>query len=171
MIDGIFLGAEVVLQNGVDVDTGLDGPSSLISGGIGAFLTTLIIGAVLVAVSPEYTERMVEDVPQDPLASFLYGFLALILLALAIAVLVLTIVGILVAVPLVIVAYLAWAVGATIALLAIGDRLVGREDGWTKPLLVAAAINGGLALTGIGGLVSFVIGAVGFGAVLRGFFG
>ncbi|TYL38242.1 hypothetical protein CV102_13685 [Natronococcus pandeyae] len=171
MIDGIFLGAEVVLQNGVDVDTGLDGPSSLVSGAIGAFLTTLIIGAILVAVSPEYTERMVEDVPQDPLASFLYGFLALILLALAIAVLVLTIVGILVAIPLVIVAYLAWAVGATIALLAIGVRLVGREDGWTKPLLVAAAINGGLALTGVGGLVSFVIGAVGFGAVLRGVFG
>jgi hypothetical protein len=69
------------------------------------------------------------------------------------------------------VAYLAWAVGASIAFLAVGDRLVGHEDGWTKPLLVGAAINGGLTLTGIGGIVTFGIGAAGFGAVLRDFLG
>ena len=45
--------------------------------------------------------------------------------------------------------------------------LVGREDGWLKPLVVAALINGGLTLTGIGGLVSFAVGAAGFGALLR----
>ena len=36
-----------------------------------------------------------------------------------------------------------------------------------KPLLVDAAINGALPLTGIGGLVAFGIGAAGFGAVFR----
>lgn len=171
MIDVIFPGAEVVLQNGVDADTWLKEPSSLVGGAIGAFLTTLIVGAILVAVVPDYAERMIEEVPRDPFTSFLYGFLALILLALLIVGLVITIIGILVVIPLVVVVYLAWAVGATLAFLAIGDRLVGREDGWTKPLVVAAAINGGLALTGIGGLASFLIGAVGFGAVLRDFFG
>ncbi|WP_256493302.1 hypothetical protein [Natronococcus zhouii] len=40
-----------------------------------------------------------------------------------------------------------------------------------KPLLVATVINGGLALTGIGGIISFLVGAVGFGAVLRDYFG
>lgn len=48
----------------------------------------------------------------------------------------------------------------------IADRLVGHEDGWLVPLLIAAAINAGLALSGIGGLVSFVLGALGFGTIL-----
>ena len=56
---------------------------------------------------------------------------------------------------------------AAVAFLAIADRLVDREDGWTKPLLIAAGLNGALALTGVGGIVSFGIGAAGFGAVLR----
>jgi hypothetical protein len=47
--------------------------------------------------------------------------------------------------------------------LAAGERLVGRGEGWLKPLLVAAAINGGL--------ISFAIGAAGFGAVLQDYFG
>jgi hypothetical protein len=33
--------------------------------------------------------------------------------------------------------------------------------------LIAAAINGGLTLTGIGALVSFCVGAAGFGVVVR----
>jgi hypothetical protein len=38
-------------------------------------------------------------------------------------------------------------------------------------LLVAAALDGGLALTRIGGIVAFGIGAAGFGAVLNAKFG
>jgi hypothetical protein len=45
--------------------------------------------------------------------------------------------------------------------------LVGRDRGWLAALLVGAGINGLLTLTGIGSIVSFGVGAVGFGAVLR----
>jgi hypothetical protein len=96
---------------------------------VGAFLSTLLGGTILVA-------------------------LALLMVLLAI-----TIVGIIVVIPLAIVVGLAWAAGASVAFLAIADRLVGREDGWLKPLLVAALFNGGL--------VSFAVGAAGFGALLR----
>jgi len=82
-------------------------------------------------------------------------------------VLVFTIIGILVAVPLGILTSLVWAVASAIAFLAIADRLVCREDGWLEPLLVGAAINGLLTLRGIGGILSFGVGAVGFGAVLE----
>lgn len=167
-LDGLVhagIGVDLLLQQQPDVD--LRGPPGLAGGAVGAFLTTLIVGAVLTAVAPGYTERKLVEVVDDPVGSFVRGFIGLVLLVLVVVVLAITIVGILVAFPLALVAYLAWAIGATIAFLAIGDRLVGREDGWAKPLVVAAAINGGLALTGIGGLVSFVVGAAGFGAVLH----
>ncbi|NUB91740.1 hypothetical protein HT576_12010 [Haloterrigena sp. SYSU A121-1] len=150
---------------GVDVDVGA--PVGLVGGAVGAFLTTLVVGAILVAIAPAYTERMMAAVLEDPFGAFLYGILSLLALGLLTFLLVITIVGIFVAIPLVLVAYLVWAVGAAVGYLAIAERLVGRDDGWLTPLLVAAAINGALALTGIGGLISLCVGAAGFGIVLR----
>lgn len=132
-----------------------------------AFLTTLAVGAILIAVAEPYTEARMLDVLDDPVGAFLYGLVCLVFLVLAVVLLAITGFGIVVAIPLGLVAYLVWAVGGAIAFLAIGDRLVGREDGWTKPLAVGAALNGVLVLTGVGGLLSFAIGAAGFGAVLR----
>jgi hypothetical protein len=144
----------------VDVSVGLGG------GGFGVFLTTLLVGALLIALAPEYTERMKQSLVAEPADSFIYGLLALVALILLTFLLVLSIIGILVVIPLAIAAYVLWAVGSAIAFLLSGERLVDAED-WKLPLLVGAAINGGLALTGIGGLISFCIGAAGFGAVLR----
>jgi hypothetical protein len=150
---------------GVDVTVGLGGSA------VGAALTTLLVGAVLVALAPAYTERMLGVVREDALGAFLYGIVGLVSVVLLTVLLVVTVVGILVAIPFVLLSVLVWAVGAAVALLAIGDRLVGHENGWLKPLAVGAFVNGGLALTGIGGLLSFCIGAAGFGAVLRDRFG
>ena len=144
----------------IDISVGLG------SGGFGVFLTTILVGALLMVFAPAYTNRMKRIVLDDPIDSFFYGLLSLVALVVLTIVLVLTIVGILVVIPLVIAAYLLWAVGSSIAFLAVGERIVDDED-WKLPLLVGAAINGGLALTGIGGLLSFAVGAVGFGAVLK----
>lgn len=140
---------------------------NLAGSAVGAFLTTLVVGAILVAVVPDYTERKMSTLLDEPVGSFVYGFVSLIFLVLVVFVLVITVIGIIVALPLALLAYLVWAVGASIAFLAIGERLVGRDDGWAKPLLVGAGINGALTLTGIGGILTFAIGAAGFGAVLR----
>ncbi|WP_121742665.1 hypothetical protein [Natronorubrum halophilum] len=155
----------LVVQVDPGVDIGTTG--GLVGSAIGSFLTTLVVGAIMVAVAPEYTERMMADVLEDPVNAFVYGILSLIGLFVLTLLLVITIVGIIVAIPLAIVAYLVGAIGSVIAYLAIADRLVGREDGWLKPLLVAAGLSGALALTGIGGLLSLCIAAAGFGAVLR----
>jgi hypothetical protein len=146
---------------GVDPGVGLGGSA------FGAFLSTLLIGGILVALVPGYTERLMDRMRDDAVGSFIYGLLALVALIILMVLLAITIIGIVVVIPLGIIVGLAWAAGASVAFLAIADRLVGREDGWLKPLLVAALINGGLTLTGIGGLVSFAVGAAGFGALLR----
>jgi hypothetical protein len=149
--------------------TGVDpGPVLGLAGGaVGTFLTTLLVGAVLVALAPDYVRTRVADVVDQPAGCAVYGAVALIFLALATVVLAVTVVGLVVAVPLALATYFAWAVGSAVAFLAVGDRLVGHANGWPAPLLVGAAVNGLLALTGVGGLVSLVVGAVGFGAVVR----
>jgi hypothetical protein len=140
---------------------------SLGSGATGAFLTTLFVGAILVAFAPDYTERMMATVTEDAVGSFLYGLAALLAVIVVTIALVITLVGILLAIPFALLAAFIWAVGASIAYLAVADRLLDRGDSWLLPLVVAALINGGLTLTGIGALVSFCVGAAGFGAVLR----
>ncbi len=152
-----------VMDNGpgnVDISLGLGGSA------VGAFLTTLLVGAILIALAPTYTDQMTSLVFGEPVDSFLYGLFVLLALIVVSIVLVITILGILLVIPLLVAAYLVWAVGSTIAFLAIGRRLLD-HNGWLYPLLLGAAINGGLALTGVGGLVSFCIGAIGFGAVIR----
>jgi hypothetical protein len=159
------------MQAAPQVNVDVNPVAQLVGSAVGAFLTTLVVGAILVAVVPDYTERKMATLLEAPVGSFIYGFVSLIFLALVILVLFITIIGIIVALPLALLSYLVWAVGASIAFLAIGERLVGRDDGWAKPLLVGAGINGALTLTGIGGLLTFAIGAAGFGAVLRDYLG
>jgi hypothetical protein len=148
--------AHPATTNGFDIDitTGLGG------GAVGSFLTTFLVGAILIAIAPAYVERMLDDIGEEPVESFAYGIAALLgLVVLTIALVI----------PLIVLAVVVWAVGSVIAFLAIGERLLDADsaDDWLKPLAVGAAINDGLTLTGIGGLVSFCIGAAGFGAILR----
>jgi len=159
--------ASLQMDPGPGVGSGFGILGNLVGGAVGAFLTTLVVGAIMVALAPDYTQRTMERVGTDPLGSAVYGLICLVFVVLVTVVLVLTVIGILFAIPFALLAALTWAVGAAVAFLTVADRLVGHEDGWTTPLLVAAALNGALALTGIGGLVAFAVGATGFGAILR----
>lgn len=152
---------------GPDAVSGIDPVAGLVGSAIGSFLTTLLVGAIMIALAPEYTERRMATVRDDPVGCFVYGFLAILVLIVLTILLFVTIVGIIVAIPLALLAFIAGAVGAAIAYLTIGERLVGREDGWTKPLVVGAGIAGGLSLVPLGGLVAFAIGTAGFGAILK----
>jgi len=68
-------------------ETAPSGPSSVLGSALGAFLTTLIVGAVLLAVVPEYTRKRMDAVLERPLNSFLYGVVCLLALVVAIVVL------------------------------------------------------------------------------------
>lgn len=157
-----------VLQAGPPFDpVGVDPAVGLGGGAFGTFLSTLVVGALLLVLAPAWTRGRIRQVASNPFGSFLYGLVALVVAGFVVFLLFITIVGILVAVPLAIVLYLVWVVGAVIAYLAIADRFVDVEDDWVIALVLAAAINGVLTLTGIGALVSFCIGAAGFGTLLR----
>ncbi|WP_336035119.1 hypothetical protein [Halobacterium yunchengense] len=188
MLESVAAAAVVAASRGVDVNVSLG--QGLAGGAVGAFVTTLVVGAVLLAVFPAYTQRRMADVLDDPVGSFVYGLFSVVLLVVASLVLAVTIVGVLFAVPLLVVAYVLWAVGSAVAFLAVADRLVGHDEpdagaggasaadrepgalgGWVKPLVVAAALNGLLAVSGLGALLALCVGAAGFGAVLRARFG
>lgn len=165
--------SSIVLQS-VDIpELGrVDVAASLGSGAISTFLTTLLVGAILVALAPGYTERKMDELRENVVGSFLYGLVSLVFFVLVVFVLLITIIGIPLALLFGLLVFVAWVFGAAIAFLAIADRLVDHDEGsWLVPLVVAAAINGGLTLTGIGALVSLCIGAAGFGVVVRDYLG
>jgi len=151
----------VALQS---VDIALENP---IGGAVTTFLTTLVFGAVALAVRPEYVDRTAASFMDDLVGSFLYGLLGIVAAACVTLLLVISLLGIPFAILFIVAAYVLWAVGSAIAFLAIGDRLVNDQENRLVPLAVGAGINGALVLTGIGGLVALCIGAAGFGAVVR----
>nr|WP_321575765.1 hypothetical protein [Halosolutus amylolyticus] len=139
LLQAVATVTQVARPDGIGTDVAVT--DGLVGSAIGAFLTTLAVGAIMVAVAPDYVDRMTTTVLEEPLGSFLYGFLSLLAVLFLAVVLSITIVGILVALPLLLVAYVVWAIGSVVAYLAIGERLVGRDDGRLKPLLVGAAIT------------------------------
>ena len=147
----------------VDIDPG----AGLLGGAVGAFALTVVLGAIMVAVAPRYTESKMASLRRDPVGAVVYGIALVIAVALVALLLLFSVVGIPVVIVLFVPLVLIWGIGSAIAFLAIAEGLLDGEGEWLLPLLVAGALSGGLALTGIGGVVSFCIGAAGFGAVLR----
>lgn len=158
--------SDLLLQADPGIDINI-GAGSVGGGAVGAFLTTLIVGGLLVYFVPELTTRLMTRVRQDPFDVVLVGLLALVAFVVLVVLLAITIVGLPLVALLGLLAYLVGAAGGAIGFLAVADHFIGHADGWTKPLLLAAGISGLLALTGIGGLVSLVIGLAGIGAIIR----
>ncbi len=157
--------APTLAQANVDFSVFVD-PLSLLGGATTAFFTTLVFGALFVAFGPEYVERMIDTVLEEPLNSLAWGVFLMLAGAVMAFMLAITGIGLVLAIPLVFALWVVWGFGSAVAFLAVGQRLMGTEDGWPKPLLVGALINGGLALSGVGALVSLLVGAAGFGALL-----
>ncbi|MFB6180194.1 MAG: hypothetical protein ABEI77_10775 [Halorientalis sp.] len=168
---GAAIGTVTTLAGPAPGMPGVDPAVGLAGSAVGTFLTTLVVGAIMIAIVPEYTESKMETVRNEPVGSFVYGVVSLLFVVLVAFVFAITIIGILVAIPFVFLAILVWAVGSAVAFLSIAERLVGHEDGWLLALGLAAGMAGVLTLTGVGGIVSFCVGAAGFGAVLRDYLG
>ncbi|GGM65402.1 putative membrane protein [Halarchaeum rubridurum] len=137
----------------------------------GAFLGTLIVGALLLAFADDHVERLVDAVAEEPVPSFLWGVGTLVALVCVTFLLVLSIVGILVAVPLILVAAVVYYVGNTLTYVYVGGRAaagLGWETTRWGHLLVGAVFAGAVAaLPVVGGLVSFVVSSIGVGALVH----
>lgn len=118
-----------------------------------------------------YLERLIDVVREEPLPSFLWGIGTLVVLACVTFLLVITIVGILVAIPLLLVAFAVYYVGNVIVYVYLGGRAADGL-GWETTRwghLLVGALGAGIvaAVPAVGGLASFVISAIGVGAIVH----
>lgn len=121
-------------------------------------LLTLVISGGLILLAPDYTDRATRRVHDEPLDTLLYGVGIGLLSAIAIAVLLITVVGILLAIPMVLVIL----VFSEIGYLAVGRAFT---DNWAGVLLGALGTAAVVAAVPIlGGLIGLLVSSFGLGA-------
>lgn len=132
---------------------------------IGTGLLTLVVGGLALALGPAYTERVIDKSLSEPGRSFLVGFVAFLAVIGFLFFGVITRVFIIVALPLWFGFFLLALFGTAIAYLAIGVALT---DGWGSALLVGVLVAAAVSVIPVlGGLVGFVVGSIGVGAVIN----
>jgi hypothetical protein len=133
-----------------------------------SLLVYVVAGGIVLAVAPEFTERMAERIRDDAAMSFVSGLVALVVTFVLTVLLAITVIGLLVVIPGAIVLVVVQVVGNTAALVALGS--VTSETG--RGSAFAALVVGALLLTAVslvpilGGIVRFVVQTIGFGAVV-----
>ncbi|KAB1196612.1 MULTISPECIES: hypothetical protein [Haloferax] len=142
---------------------------SAISAGI-TFVGTLVVGALLLAIVPDYTEKIIDTIEDEPIPSFLWGLGIFIALIVVLFVLVITLIGILLAIPIGFVMFVVSLVGGAIVFIYVGERLLEAANVETSRWghLVAGAFVATVlaALPLIGGLTNFIVNSVGVGAIV-----
>ena len=131
---------------------------------------TLVFGAIIVAVAPDFLRTIVSDVRESPGEMAIYGLAAVVGGFVAIVVLAITIIGLVVAVPGAIAFGLYVAVTSLISTIAVGYLLLDSVSGATlwSGLVVGALLSAVLSVIPVvGGIVSFVVGLFGIGAVSK----
>lgn len=129
------------------------------------FALSLVVGAILLTVSPRYVDRIVESIHDNAVESFLWGLGVFVLFIGAFVVLVISVVGIVVAIPLMIVFVVVAILGNLLGYLAVVGGFV--ESRWVALLLASglAALLGAIPI--LGDLIGFAVGSIGVGAVVR----
>lgn len=139
-------------------------------------LGTLALGAIVVALLPDHSERIALFIAREPWQAVGVGFLALLLVIPAVVLLAVTIIGIPL-IPLFVLSVIAaYTYGYIAASLLIGKRIFEVSKA-SAPTPIAEAVVGILVvgllrfIPFIGSLVALIVGLLGFGAVLRTKFG
>lgn len=137
------------------------GLDAAIAGG----LLTLVVGGAVLVVGRSYAESVTGKARSEPGRSFVVGFLALLAVIGFFFFGVITRIFLIFAFPLLIGFILLAIFGAVIAYLAIGRA---STDAWAGALLVAVVVGALIAgIPVIGGLIGFVVGSIGTGAVIN----
>lgn len=166
---GVILDApSIVLQGSSEVSQPAISP--VVSAAI-SFVATLLFGGLAIAFAPDYVDRIVERINDNPLSTFGWGFLiyfgGIIAFVILAFILIITIVGILLLIPLVLVILVVAATANATGYIAIFGRIV---DSQGQALLLGAATAGILTLVPlIGPVAGFVVSMLGIGAMFREF--
>ncbi|ELY68186.1 hypothetical protein [Natrinema versiforme] len=125
---------------------------------------TLVIGGLLIVVSPAGTRRRTDRALESPGVAFVYGLVSLIGVIGASVLLSITVIGLVLAIPLLLGYVIVLIVAGELGYLAVG-RLAA--DAWPAALAVAVVVAALVGLVPIlGSLVGFVIGMIGMGTVV-----
>ena len=132
---------------------------------IGGGLSTLVVGGILLAAAPDYTDRVIDQISDEPVACFGWGLAVLVLFVGTTVLLAITVVGIVLVIPLVLGIVVLGVVGSALGYLALFGRVV--ESRWVA--LGLGALVAGLTnvVPILGNVVGFVVGSIGIGAVVR----
>lgn len=135
------------------------------------FILELIVGALLIALVPFYTKRVLDKIQKSPWESFGIGFLAWVLTPIVFVILLVTVIGIPFAFLTVFAVVIFSYIGKLLAALFLGNWALERTN--QKRINVYGAFIVGILIVEIIGFVPFfgwlfggIVSAVGFGAVL-----
>ena len=150
-----------------DPRTGLGlGTSVAVQFGVGLVIN-LLLGGVLVAVSPGYAAAKVDEFRSDPGETVVWGLIVGIGVPIALVLLALTLIGLLITIPGLFVLAALGIVGSAVVVVLIGSAVTdGRgEPGGTEVLLGALVLAALAAIPVVGGLINWVVGLPGIGMV------
>ncbi|WP_123621395.1 hypothetical protein [Halorubrum sp. CSM-61] len=135
-------------------------------------VTAVVIGficAAVSAVSPEFTDDGLEYLRAEPGEAFLYGLVAYVVSAVAMLLLAITVIGLVIVIPAAIVIGILSLGGTAVSVIALGTWIRSTLGSGTPKdrgtaLVVGAVAWAGLGLVPVlGGIVTFVVGTMGFG--------
>jgi MFS family permease len=138
--------------------------SPVVSLGV-SLVVNLVIGGIVVLAAPDYVEGRMRAIRGDPAVSFIWGLVTFVVLILA-SILIITLI---VTIPALLVLGI---VGGAIATVTVGTLIAERA---TDPSLLVGLVVGAvvLAVVGLipilGGIVNFVVGMLGAGAMVKGY--
>ena len=125
---------------------------------------TLVIGGLLLIVSPDGTQRRTDRALEYPVAAALWGIASLIGVIGTAVLLAITVIGLVIAYPLLIMYFIFAIVACEYGYLAVGRLVV---DDWVPALVVAMVVSAiVVAIPVLGTLVAFVISSIGIGTVV-----
>lgn len=169
LLGGVLLDVpSILLQGASEIDQPAVSP---VANAAFAFLSTLIVGGLAIAFAPDYVDRIIDRINDNPLATFGWGFLisiaSVVILFIVVIVLFITIIGILLLFPLLLVVIVVGAAANAFGFIAIFGRIV---DSQGQALVLGAAAAGILSLIPvIGSVAGFVASTLGIGAMFKDF--
>lgn len=135
---------------------------------VGGVVVNLLLGGALLALAPDYSRRTLSSIRSDTGEAVVWGLIAAIAVPIAIVVLAITVIGLIVAIPAAIVMAVVGLVGWAVTVLLVGSAATGGDSGdlGGAELLIGAAVLGLVgAIPAIGGLITWLVGLPGLGAV------
>ncbi|AHG00894.1 hypothetical protein HALLA_11615 [Halostagnicola larsenii XH-48] len=127
------------------------------------------IGALVLAIAPQTSQRTVDRIWTDPGTSFLYGLLVYVLTIISVIALVITVIGLLVVIPGIFVFVIVVIVGNVLAVIAVGTAFAGESNYWLGLVIGAVVVALLSTVPVLGEILRFIITTTGLGAFALGF--